>query len=112
MTRCEIIQDQVKIAYGDDDFLGYFFSVEDARVSWAKDATQEMNTVAESVAADGGGSYLSLTTGLGIGKRISAVTMAGYMRRYGVPDPQIEKMFRGQPMAALPKETYRLVRDV
>ncbi|KAL1748251.1 hypothetical protein HDZ31DRAFT_60446 [Schizophyllum fasciatum] len=96
MVRCELSQGILLIAYGDDDAAGYFLSVYDNRLEWHEDASDEINEVCEDVDPSGSGAYLSLTTGLGIGKHVSKDTLAIFWRRYGVPASQIARLRGGQ----------------
>ncbi|KAJ7114822.1 hypothetical protein C8R44DRAFT_629786 [Mycena epipterygia] len=78
----------ITVNYGSDDVLGVFFDVTDARLGWQENASTEINEVASAAATgsygDGGGVYLALTTGMGIGKKVTKATMVEFMRRYGV----------------------------
>ncbi|KAJ7108009.1 hypothetical protein C8R43DRAFT_963034 [Mycena crocata] len=100
MTRYTIKQGDITIAYGSDDILGVFFDVTDSRLNWKEHASEEINEVASSAATgssgDGGGSYLALTTGMGIGKRVTRATIVEFMKRYGVPANHLDAVARGK----------------
>ncbi|KAL1675635.1 hypothetical protein EV122DRAFT_218063 [Schizophyllum commune] len=96
MVRCEFTQGSTEVAYGSDPAIGYFFSVSDSRIAYQSDSTAEVNTACEEIDASGSGAYVSLTTGLGIGKKVSKDTMAVFWERFDVPQYQIERMRRGQ----------------
>ncbi|KAJ6476342.1 hypothetical protein C8R45DRAFT_1102599 [Mycena sanguinolenta] len=100
MTRYEIQLGDITVAYGSDDVLGVFLSVEDARLMWKENASQEINQIASDAATgsyrDGGGVYLALTTGMGIGKKVSKAAMVEFMKRYGVPAKHLDAVVRGQ----------------
>jgi hypothetical protein len=100
MTRYTIKRGDITVAYGSDDILGAFLSVEDARLMWKEEANDEINMIAAAAATgsygDGGGVYLALTTGMGIGKRVTRPTMAEFMKRYGVPSSHLDAVVRGK----------------
>ncbi|KAF8169165.1 hypothetical protein K438DRAFT_1615592, partial [Mycena galopus ATCC 62051] len=76
-----------------------FLSLEDARLMWDENVSKEINEVAAAAATgsygDGGGVYLALTTGMGIGKKVSRATIVEFMRRYGVPAKHLDAVARG-----------------
>ncbi|KAL1754299.1 hypothetical protein FB107DRAFT_275863 [Schizophyllum commune] len=96
MVRCEIRQGSTEVAYGFDPVIGYFFSVCDSRIAYRSNSTAEVNTTCEEIDASGSGAYVSLTTGMGIGKKVSKDTMAVFWERFDVPQSQIERMRRGE----------------
>lgn len=100
MTRHTIQNGEITVNYGSDDILGVFFDVTDARLAWRQDASDEINEIAKEAATgsygDGGGVYLALTTGMGIGKRVTRATMVEFMRRYGVPASHLDAVASGK----------------
>ncbi|KAJ7072953.1 hypothetical protein C8F01DRAFT_1076778 [Mycena amicta] len=100
MTRYTIEQGKITISYGSDDILGVFFTVQDARIESERDASDEVNEIAAGAATgiygDGSGTYLALTTGMGIGKKVARATMVEFMKRYGVPANHLEAVSRGK----------------
>ncbi|KAJ6536026.1 hypothetical protein DFH09DRAFT_98984 [Mycena vulgaris] len=99
MTRYTMKRGDITVTYGSDDILGVFFGVEDARLMWKEDASEEINEVATGAATgsygDGGGVYLALTTQTGIGKKVTRATMVEFMKRYGVPANHLAAVARG-----------------
>jgi len=89
----------VYVRYGYDDdppsftLLGVFLHVSDRRLQYDENATESVNKVSETlIVPDGGGCYLSLTTGpYGIGTRVDDSTLVTFMRRYGVPEEHIKQ---------------------
>ncbi|KAJ7440785.1 hypothetical protein B0H11DRAFT_537231 [Mycena galericulata] len=100
MTRHTIQRGDICVSYGDNDILGVFLQVEDARLVWKKNASDEINEIASGAATgsygDGGGVYLALTTGMGIGKKVSRATMVEFLRRYGAPANHLDAVARGK----------------
>jgi hypothetical protein len=96
MPRFTIEGSPISIAYGYDFSCGIFLSVYDRRLMYNEKASCEVNEVAESIGVkDGGGSYFDLHTGpTGFGMKVSDDTMRVYLQRYGVPQKQIDKIFR------------------
>ncbi|KAI5891392.1 uncharacterized protein SCHCODRAFT_02628969, partial [Schizophyllum commune H4-8] len=96
MVRCEFRQGSTEVAYGSDPAIGYFFSVCDSRIAYQSGSTAEVNSACEAIDYSGDGAYVSLTTGLGIGKKVSKEAMAVFWERFGVPQSQIERLRGGQ----------------
>ncbi|KAF9291096.1 hypothetical protein BGZ68_005192 [Mortierella alpina] len=88
MVRYTRDEGHIHIAWGHDEFLGYFFSLYDKRLRSKGDASSEVKMICSHVSEDDTGAYLNLTTGLGIGKKVSRSTMFTFMVRYGI-DPMI-----------------------
>lgn len=96
MVRREIKEGPIKIAYGGDDMIGYFLSVEDTRLSWKSEATKEVNDFVDKFGiGDGGGSYFNITTGFGIGEKVSQRVYLEFLERYGVPESHIAAVRAG-----------------
>jgi peroxiredoxin len=77
----------ISVSFGIDSTTGVFISVTDTRVRYDTNASAAVNKVTESVGmiGDGGGCYLAMHTAKsGFGLRVDNVTMATYLRRYGV----------------------------
>jgi hypothetical protein len=84
----------LRCLYGFDEFHGVFLSVFDKRLKYNSEATAEVNRVTESIGVnDGGGSYLDLHTGqTGFGRKVDDLTMATFLKRYGVTDHQVSML--------------------
>ncbi|KXN83826.1 hypothetical protein AN958_11111 [Leucoagaricus sp. SymC.cos] len=96
MTRYELQDGNICVAYGCDDVLGCFLSVQDSRLMWKKGESKDVNDIAQELGiGDGGGWYFNLTTGLGIGKRVSRETMAVFMKRFGIPQNHVNAVRQG-----------------
>lgn len=97
MPRYTIATPPITVAYGYDEFplYGVFLSVYDERLETDPEASEEVNKVAESVFEDGGGCYLDLYTGcgMGFGMKVSDDTMRVYLKRYGVTEDKINEIF-------------------
>ena len=74
---------------------GIFLSVSDSRLEDDENASPEVNDVTLKVGVgDGGGSYFDLHTGThGFGQKVSEETILVYLKRFGITDEQINKMF-------------------
>lgn len=97
MPRFVIPGDPIEVAYGYEDDPGLanvFLSVYDKRLMYSGNASEKVNKVTEKVGdGDGGGSYFALRTGqIGIGLKVDDMTMAVYLKRFGVTDEQIESL--------------------
>jgi hypothetical protein len=58
MTRYSLQRGEITVSYGSDDILGFFLEVEDIRLQWEKNTSNEINNVASAAATgstgDGG----------------------------------------------------------
>ena len=91
----------ISIAYGLDEYHGFFLSVYDARLEYqAKESNDEVNKIALSVGlGEGDGSYFELhTEPRGFGNRVALETLAVFLRRYGVSEKQIMELFSRKPI--------------
>ncbi|KAJ7114794.1 hypothetical protein C8R44DRAFT_984196 [Mycena epipterygia] len=85
MTRYTMQHGDITVKYGSDDVLGVFF-----------DINEVASAAATGSYGDGGGVYLALTTGMGIGKKVTKATMVEFMRRYGVPANHLAAVTAGK----------------
>ena len=97
MPRFVIPGDPIEVAYGYEDDPGLanvFLSVYDKRLMYDGTAAKEVNEVTRKVGpGTGSGSYFELRTGrFGFGTQVDDQTMAVYLKRFGVPQEQIESL--------------------
>jgi len=95
MPRFRIDGDPISIAYGYEhslDLANIYLSVFDKRLRYDSTASEDVNSVAEQV-GNGEGSYFNLRTGsCGSGIQVDHVTMAVYLKRFGVSQGQIDEL--------------------
>ena len=104
--------DPLEIAFGYEDDPGLanvFFSVYDKRLRSDAASSAAVNAVTERVGhGDGGGSYFALRTGkYGFGVQVDDSTMAVYLKRFGVPEEQIETLPLNIPKPGLVRRTQK-----
>lgn len=97
MPRFTIDGDPISVAFGYEDDPGLanvFLSVDDKRLEYDGDASEAVNAVTQKVGVgDGGGSYFNLHTGrFGFGIQVDDKTMEVYLKRFGVPQEQIDAL--------------------
>lgn len=92
MTRFEIKEGPITIAYGFDEPLQYvFLSVSDERLATQSNDSSEVHCVSTThVSLDGGGIYFQLCTSKpGLGNLVDHSTIATYLARFGVAADKI-----------------------
>ena len=104
--------DPLEMAFGYEDDPGLanvFLSVYDKRLRYDAASSAAVNAVTEKAGdGDGGGCYLSLRTGkYGIGVPVDDSTMAVYLKRFGVPEEQIETLPLNIPKPGLVRRTQK-----
>ncbi|KAL0069968.1 hypothetical protein AAF712_002865 [Marasmius tenuissimus] len=105
MTRFEIEQGEIRIAYGSEDLstsgYTYFLSVVDERLSYGDvEDPSEALTIIESIDASQDGMYFAINTDKHlIGKHVSNDTMIVFMKRYGVPEKHWKLVQQGKEIA-------------
>jgi len=100
MTRFEIKQGSILVAYGHDDFMGYFLTVSDERLKWEPNVPTGVNEVKEAQCSSGDGLIFALGA-FGLHpehKFVNHSTMAHFMALYGVPKEQVAKVKAGVPI--------------
>lgn len=104
--RFVIEGDPISVAFGSDTVAGVFLSVFDRRLEYDPSSTPEVNAVTEKIGVrDGGGSYFDLHTGdFGFGIKVDDVTMATYLKRFGVTDEQISSLPLTLPFTPSPPQ--------
>jgi hypothetical protein len=101
MVRFEIEDNTpIRVAYGHDEFTGFFISVYDARLKWDPNNDEALNGLLESLyIGDGGGSYFDAHTGPGgFGKKIDVKVMARLWEKYGVDKKHVAMAVLGKPL--------------
>lgn len=99
-ARFVIEEGPIEIAYGFDEFVGYFLAVTDARLQFDHTCSQEVQEIGMKIGiGDEDGSYFDLHTGKGgFGFKVSQETMAEYYRRYKVPQAHIRAVLESEDL--------------
>ncbi|GLI65037.1 hypothetical protein VaNZ11_008450 [Volvox africanus] len=89
-----------EIHYGFDDVRHppcYFFYIQDDRLEWKEDASEDTNGVCSTFCEDGGGHYFDIHVGpFGFGQQVSREVMAEFWRRFGIPKKHVDAVTRGR----------------
>ncbi len=94
MTRFEHRTGHINVVYGLDHTTGYFLAIEDGRLTFQEDASDEVNAIVHKIGIkDGGGSYFDLHTGdMGFGMKVSKATIIEFYKRYNVDQAFIDSI--------------------
>ncbi|KAG4074993.1 hypothetical protein HA402_014572 [Bradysia odoriphaga] len=87
------------VSYGYDEITGVFLSVEDNRLKYDRNASDEINNVFLNTGVlgleSGDGAYLDMHTGdIEVGIRVSWPVMSEYLKRYGVSRNHIQDLMK------------------
>jgi len=93
MTRIDVQQGEIAIAYGHDVSNGYFLAVYDARLRRSEHNSDELNAVCEGASPSGSGGYFFAYAGpIGFGTRVSISTMRELWCKYGVSEEGLKML--------------------